>query len=1030
MKRILLSSIACTILFVITFPSWGYELAGADPVITTTAGYTEFETGKGAVTIDPGVSISDEDSDMASKAIIKLTNRPDGGNEFIIIDPEVVDLAEENGLTVNYDFTKGELTIIGSASMATYQEIIRKLNYNNLSSVPDITDRLVAFTVFDEEGNQSESQTRIIRIKNVQGVITNVVVSDDGLYGIEDNITVSFIFNKPIWVEGGSPYIVVNVGGEEVNALYVSGSGTNTIVFSYTVAEGDVDDDGIGVNTDIVLEGATFKDNIGDQADLTFSEEVDASGVLVDGIRPYVCSITMPDDGSYSSCGESKLVFKLSMSEAVSVEGTGLKLNFKLDSGTKEANFIAGESTAEELVFVYEVASGDMAEAGIVLNGLVLNDVLILDLAENELTDLTFTQTGAMGDNNIIIDGTAPAKPEVISINPDSGSNSEDGITNSSAISVHGKAEAGVTVKVLINGDEVGEVQADEEGNWVFDASSLGLVEGIYELSAKAVDASCNESETSNVFALTVDLSGPELTGVNKVVELGADGTVEVSAAELVESVSDNFTAQENIVLEISLGTFTCDHIGENEVTITATDIAGNATSKTVVVTVESNVEPELVIQDLNLELDETGNVTITYSDVVKELSGGCYSLDQFTFELSKSSFSCDDAGGTHTVQITGTDPSGKTFEYEFSVTVADNLAPVITGTEDNLEIFVDETGEYVLDDFLSFLSITDNCSIVANNQSPASGTIMSGYNEPFEVTILAMDNSGNMTEKTISITLKSNIISSVINPEAITVGWGTELGDLSLPEMVEVELLSGEIVEVGVTWDITNYDNTSPGEYQNSGTLVLEGEFTNPGQVQPTVTIVVLEKEMPLDIELSDEEFSVEDDPNAPLGILTTVDPDDDVHTYGLSGDQEDEQYFYILGDRVFWNPENMPENQSQFSITVTSTDRVGNTISKTFVIKRTKPALDDLTIPNVFSPNGDGINDEWGISALMFYEAVKLMVFERSGKMVFLTQDPGKRWDGKYEGKELPVGSYYYVIELGEKGQKRRGVITLIRD
>ncbi|MFZ9188852.1 MAG: hypothetical protein ACO21G_09695 [Algoriphagus sp.] len=46
-----------------------------------------------------------------------------------------------------------------------------------------------------------------------------------------------------------------------------------------------------------------------------------------------------------------------------------------------------------------------------------------------------------------------------------------------------------------------------------------------------------------------------------------------------------------------------------------------------------------------------------------------------------------------------------------------------------------------------------------------------------------------------------------------------------------------------------------------------------------------------------------------------------------------------------------------------------------------------------------------------------------------MFYTENPDIRWDGTYEGKEMPVGSYYWVIQLEETGETRRGIVNLLR-
>jgi gliding motility-associated-like protein len=55
--------------------------------------------------------------------------------------------------------------------------------------------------------------------------------------------------------------------------------------------------------------------------------------------------------------------------------------------------------------------------------------------------------------------------------------------------------------------------------------------------------------------------------------------------------------------------------------------------------------------------------------------------------------------------------------------------------------------------------------------------------------------------------------------------------------------------------------------------------------------------------------------------------------------------------------------------------------------------------------------------------------LVFEKDGKPLFSTENPDVRWDGTHNGKEMPVGSYYWIINIGETGEMRRGILNLIR-
>ena len=84
------------------------------------------------------------------------------------------------------------------------------------------------------------------------------------------------------------------------------------------------------------------------------------------------------------------------------------------------------------------------------------------------------------------------------------------------------------------------------------------------------------------------------------------------------------------------------------------------------------------------------------------------------------------------------------------------------------------------------------------------------------------------------------------------------------------------------------------------------------------------------------------------------------------------------------------------------------------------TKP----LTVPNAFTPNGDGLNDLWWPKLSGAYE---YKVFDRWGELLFVGNEES-RWDGYRQGSFLPSGYYYYVIET-EYQRKLTGHIHLIR-
>jgi gliding motility-associated-like protein len=90
---------------------------------------------------------------------------------------------------------------------------------------------------------------------------------------------------------------------------------------------------------------------------------------------------------------------------------------------------------------------------------------------------------------------------------------------------------------------------------------------------------------------------------------------------------------------------------------------------------------------------------------------------------------------------------------------------------------------------------------------------------------------------------------------------------------------------------------------------------------------------------------------------------------------------------------------------------------------------------IPTVITPNGDGFNDVFKIERMEKYpqnytEAV-VLIYDRWGKLVF-ESEPGypEPWDGKdLRGKNLPMDSYFYVIDLRNQSKPVTGHITIVR-
>ncbi len=136
--------------------------------------------------------------------------------------------------------------------------------------------------------------------------------------------------------------------------------------------------------------------------------------------------------------------------------------------------------------------------------------------------------------------------------------------------------------------------------------------------------------------------------------------------------------------------------------------------------------------------------------------------------------------------------------------------------------------------------------------------------------------------------------------------------------------------------------------------------------------------------------------------------------------------------------NPANQPVNQQVVEkqnmqskdnrINPNQTDsenqRPNNTDNDTKSETEQRP---ELVIPNVITPNGDGINDEFEIKNLEKYEVKNIVITDRNGKVVFDVINYQNNWSAN----NLPEGVYYYMLKIRYDNENfvKSGMITVIR-
>ncbi|MCK8067447.1 Ig-like domain-containing protein [Cobetia sp. 1CM21F] len=202
---------------------------------------------------------------------------------------------------------------------------------------------------------------------------------------------------------------------------------------------------------------------------------------------------------------------------------------------------------------------------------------------------LTATATDAAGNESAAsaaldvpedADVTAPNTPTITSatddVAADTGALASGDSTNDATPTLTGSAEAGSTVNITHNGEEIATVAADANGAWSY-TPSTDLTDGEHVFSVTATDAAGNESASSGEFTLTVDTTAPDAPVLSETDGTTVAGTGEAGTTVEITNANDDVLGTAVVDAE---GNFSVELSPEQEagstLTATATDAAGN----------------------------------------------------------------------------------------------------------------------------------------------------------------------------------------------------------------------------------------------------------------------------------------------------------------------------------------------------------------------------------------------------------------------------------------------------------------------
>ena len=278
-------------------------------------------------------------------------------------------------------------------------------------------------------------------------------------------------------------------------------------------------------------------------------------------------------------------------------------------------------------------------------------------------------------------------------------------------------------------------------------------------------DTNGNTSKCTSTVTVE-DNVAPDAICQDITVQLDASGSASIMAADVDGGSTD---ACGIASLSVAPNTFGCGDVGGNTVTLTVEDTNGNTSKCTSTVTVEDNVAPDAICQDITVQLDASGSASIMASDVDGGSTDACGIAG---LSVTPNTFGCGDVGG-NTVTLTVEDTNGNTSTCTSTVTVEDNIAPTAVCLSTTVELQPDGTYTLQEADVFDAANSSDNCAITQVD-FPATTYTCDDALQSFSVNVAVSDAAGNSDDCTADIYVEIGT--------ALPAGWSTtDIGQVTL---------------------------------------------------------------------------------------------------------------------------------------------------------------------------------------------------------------------------------------------------------
>jgi len=627
-------------------------------------------------------------------------------------------------------------------------------------------------------------------------------------------------------------------------------------------------------------------------------------------------------------------------------------------------------------------------------------------------------------------------------------------------ITCNGDGNGSITIYIS-GGVPPYEYSADDQATWGPDSSFTGLAAGDYEVYARDANLCTLYGGSISVTeppALVLDISVTHIVGCHGDTTGGIDATGSGGTGPLFYSLDGLNYQDSGVFVNLSAGSYTvylrdsvgCEITGPADINepdpltavITAIPAAlGNPGSITISQTTGGTPPYQYTIDGpggtFTSDTVYSDLVTGTYHVVVMD-AGGCTidSLVEITAVIP-----LDVAVSSTNVSCYGTDDGSITFipfnaegavEYSIDSGVTFVPDPVFSGLPGDSTYYLmasDSAGKV----FTDYIYISEPEEIILTDTiTPAA---CNAFSETGAIDITASGGTGGFSFQWSDGSTEEDRSDLAVGTYIVVT---TDNTDCSRVDTIEVD--SEVIVEADAGPDTTICPGTSVQLYGQGGhtpswspaTFLSDTGIADPvaeGVTEATTYVLTITEDSSIYRCYNTDTVVISVYPVTGIDVTedTSIAKGTSVPLEVTGGPFFSYRWVPATGldDSTIYNPVAMP--QESVTYTVYGTNEYGCEESDSIFIE----VVADLKVYNVFSPNGDGINDFFEIDNAISFPDMVVEVYNRWGDLLFQSTgyDDSSRWDGTAHGKDLPIGTYYYVIIPESGASPVTGNVTIIR-